>query len=484
MDDEEKEILIEMLVANSLPIRTMEGEPSNDEDESHEISSPQHDKLTSLKYQYAMQRLIVDYFNYDSMQVTVSDLQRSVMTTLIDLADDPRVLEEFTEGRPSENLENSSQSPTDPSLPVEKTVEDDGLVEVFSAKMDAIKQNWGETPSREFTIWFPWHIRWGDDPPAFEIYGHTFESADQSEWRPRLEEIAHGPDVSGGGYILQEIEDANYDVWRTTISSRTPRWAMLRFKNALEILSAQLNHSAYFTDYQTRADRLDRMSGDTRDGGRWSAIQRPFAVFYVDECVDEHPYTPHWGANVYHRGGRPEVSLDYSSLSNRFDTHLPFEDLQVGYEPLLHDVLVDYQQGLTETDHRRSFINFWRVIEELSLAGQGQKKVTVERALFALELVTDGEYDPIVERVADEIWEVRNTRTHETGWIHIGTEHETVAKVLADAMIGLYLTEFVDTDGSVDESKIRRVFRWATKSGTAREETQEALNTVNRLLGE
>jgi len=226
------------------------------------------------------------------------------------------------------------------------------------------------------------------------------------------------------------------------------------------------------------------MSGDTRDGGRWTAIQRPFGVFYANEYADENPNTPHWGANIYHRGGRPEVSLDYSSIGDRFESHLPFADIQVDREPLLHDVLVGYQQGLTETDHRRSFINFWRVIEELSLAGQGQKEVTVERALFALELVTDGEYDPIFERVANEIWEVRNTRTHETGWIHIGTEHEIVAKVLADAMIELYLTEFVDTDGDIDESKIRRVLKWATKPEATREETQVALNTVNRLFDE
>ncbi len=482
MDEEEKEALVKMLVANSLPIRMIESVTGSDKDESHDFSTRRHDSLSDLKYNYAMQRLIVEYFNYDSMQVTVSDLQRSVMTALMDLANDPSVLEEFTGKEASDNSETSNQVP--PDLPVQKTVEDDGLVEVFSAKIDAIKRDWGETPSREFTIWFPWHVRWDDDPPAFEMYGHTFESADQSEWRPRLEEIAQGPDVSGGKYILKEIEEGEYDVWRTTISSRTPRWAMLRFKNSLEILSAQLNHSAYFLNYHTRAKRLGRMSGDSRDGGRWTAIQRPFGVFYVDEYVDEHPYTPHWGSNVYHRGRRSEVRLDYSTLSDRFDTHLSFENLRVGHEPLLHNVLVDYQQGLTETDHRRSFINFWRVIEELSLAGQGQKEVSVERALFALELVTDGDYDLIFERVANEIWEVRNTRTHETGWIHIGTEHEIVAKVLADAMIGLYLTEFVDTDGDVDESKTRRVFKWATKSEATREETQEALNTVNRLLDE
>lgn len=482
MDEEEKESLVEMLVANSLSIRTIETTIESDEDGSRNISTPERDALNSLKYNYAMQRLIVEYFNYDSMQVTVSDLQRSVMTALMDLADDPPVVEEFTGREINESPEKSTQ--TSPELPVQKTVEDDGLMEVFSAKMDAIKRNWGQTSSCEFTIWFPWHVRWGDDPPEFEMYGHTFEYANESEWRPRLKEIARGPDVSGGRYVLNEIEEGNYDVWKTTISSRTPRWAMIRFKNALKILSAQLNHSAYFMNYQTRANRLGRMSGDMRDGGRWTAIQRPFGVFYVDEYVDEHPYTPHWGANVYHRDGRAEVSLDYSALSDRFDTHLPFENLQVSRAPLLHDVLVDYQQGLTETDHQRSFINFWRIIEELSLAGQGQKEVTVERALFALDMMTDGDYDPIFERVANEIWEVRNTRTHETGWIHIGTEHEIVAKVLADSMIGLYLTEFVDVDGDIDKSAIRRVFEWATKPKATREETQKALNTLNQLLDE
>lgn len=484
MDEEEKEALVEMLIANSVPIRMLEKMTKRDEDDSRQISTSKRDQLTSLKYNYAMQRLIVDYFNYYSMRVTVSDLQRSVMTALMDLANDPRVLEEVVGKEMSENSEKSNQELPEPDLPVQKTIEDDGLVEVFSAKMDAIKRDWGETPPREFTIWFPWHVRWGDDPPTFEMYGHTFEPADESEWRPRLEEIADGPDVSGGRYILNEIEEGNYDIWKTTISSRTPRWAMLRFKNALEILSAQLNHSAYSMNYQTRANRLGRMTGDTRDGGRWTAIQRPFGMFYVDEFVDECSYSPHWGANVYHRGGRPEVPLDYSELSDRFDNHLSFEDLRIDHEPLLHDVLVDYQQGLTETDHRRSFINFWRIIEELSLAGQGQKEVTVERALFALEVVTDGDYDPIFERVANELWTVRNTRTHETGWIHIGTEHEIVAKVLADAMIELYLTEFVDMDGNVDESKTRRVFKWATKLGETRKETQEALNAVNRLLSE
>lgn len=482
MDEEEKEALVEMLIVNSLPFRMTERVIGSEDNESLEISTSERDNLSKRKYNYAMQRLLVDHFNYDSMQVTLHDLQPSVMMAMDDFWNSPLVREEYA-GRGASEISENNQEPPDPELPVRKTVEDDGIVEVFSAKMDVIKQNWGVTPSIEFTIWFPWHVRWGDDPPEIEMYGHTFESADQSEWRPRLEEISRGPDVSGAGYILDEIQGGNYDVWRTTISSRTPRWAMIRFKNALEILSGQLNHSAYFMNSQTRANRLGIMPGNNRSGSRWTAIQRPFGVFYVDENVDEQPYTPHWGAKVYHRGGRPDVTLDYSSLSDRFDTHLSFDDLRVGHEPLLHDVLVDYQQALTETDHRRSFINFWRVIEELSLAGQGQKEVTVERALLALEVVTGGDYDPFIERVANEIWEVRNTRTHETGWIHIGTEHEIVTKVLADAMIGLYLTEFGDTD-DIDESMMRRIFKWATKSEATREETLSALNTANRLLDE
>jgi len=483
MDKEEKQDLVEMLIKNSV-FQMLEDVRTGDERDPGDSLFSDRDPLNGLKYNYALQRLIVEYFDYDSMKVTVSDLQRSVMNALMDLATDPDVIERLTDRSPHENSEDLDQSPLDPNLPVQETVEDDGLVEVFSAKVGVIKQNWGETSPREFTIWFPWQVRLDDAPTELKMYGHTFELADQSEWRPRLEEIAEAPDTRDGGYILKQIEDGNYDVWRTTISSRTPRWAMLRFKNALEILSAQLNHSAYFMDYQTRANRLGRMSGDMRNGGRWTAIQRPFGVFYVDEYVDENSYTPHWGANVYHRGGRPEVPLNYESISDRFNTHLSFDDLRIDQEPLLHDVLVDYQQGLTETDHRRSFINFWRIIEELSLAGQGQKEVAVERALFALDVVTGGDFDPIIQRVANELWEVRNTRTHETGWVHIGTEHEIVAKVLADAMIEIYLTEFVGEDGNFDKSKIRRVFKWGTKPGTTREETQDALNTVNQLINE
>ena len=256
------------------------------------------------------------------MQVSVRNLQWSVMNALIDLANDPWVVEEFTGREPSADSESLNRVSPDQKLPVEETVEDDGLVEVFSAKMDVVKRNWGETPPQEFTIWFPWHVRWGDDPPRFEMYGHIFEFADQSEWRPRLEQIARGPDVSDGGAILKEIEEGDYDVWKTTISGRTPHWAMLQFKNALKILSAQLNHSEYFMNYQTRANRLDRMSGDTRGGGRWTAIQLPFGVFYVDENVDEHPYTPHWGADMYHRRGRPECRFRcvLTSSSAHLDT--------------------------------------------------------------------------------------------------------------------------------------------------------------------
>ena len=347
--------------------------------------------------------------------------------------------------------------------------------------MDAIKKDLGKIETCDYNIWFPWHVHWEGEVPEFTIYGYTFEPAEESEWRPQLEQIADAPDVSDGYKLLKKIEDGDYDIWKTTISGRTPRWAMVQFKNAIEILSAQLNHSAYFMNYETRADRLVSSSWRTKEGGRWTAIHRPFGVFYAGEHVDEHPYTPHWGANIYVNREYPIVNLDYSLLRNRLDHHLCFEDIQVGQEPLLHNVLVDYQQGLTESDHRRSFINFWRVIEELSLAGQGQKEETVERALYALEVVSDGDYDPIFETVANEIWDVRNTRTHETGWIRIGTEHEIATKVLADAMLELYLTEFVEPDGSFDKSKTRRILKWATKNKEIKKETIEALNAASDI---
>lgn len=484
MDDGEKEALIEMLVANSVPIRSLTSVVAGVDNETFEIDRSGDDPLASMKYHYALQRLALQYFDINEYRVTANDLHQSLMAALTDLAKDPAVLQQFVGKEPKDDSDEQGIEQLEPSIPVDKTVGEDGLVEVFSAKVGAIKRDWGKAPPCEFTIWFPWHVDFGGDSPTFDIYDHTFESADESEWLPWLERIARARDVGDGGALLEEIEQGEYDVWKATISARTPEWAMIRFKNSLDVLSAQLNHAAYFLDHRTRPKRLGRSTGDFRDGGRWTAIQRPFGVFFINEYAEDESHYPNWGANVYRRGGRPRVPLDFSAIKQRFETHHPFGDVHIQDEPRLHNALVDYQQGLTETDHKNSFINFWRVIEDLSLAGQGKKEVTVNRALIALKLATDGEYDPFFDRVAGEIWGVRNTRTHDTGWVHIGSEHEIVAKLLADAMIELYVTEFLKSDGTIDETSTRRVFKWADKSQSARNETHDALDTVDRLFGE
>ena len=48
MDEEEKEALVEMLVANSLSTRMMESVTGNDEDESYDITTSERDQLTFL----------------------------------------------------------------------------------------------------------------------------------------------------------------------------------------------------------------------------------------------------------------------------------------------------------------------------------------------------------------------------------------------------------------------------------------------------
>jgi len=126
MDTEKKKSLIEMLIANSGPMQTTRKIITSDQDEHLDSLSYNRDSISRMKYNYAMQRLIVEYFNYSSLQLTVADIQQSFMAAIIDLAGDPQVIEAVT----GETIENSS-SATNAEYPIDTTVEESNLVEVF-----------------------------------------------------------------------------------------------------------------------------------------------------------------------------------------------------------------------------------------------------------------------------------------------------------------------------------------------------------------
>lgn len=203
-------------------------------------------------------------------------------------------------------------------------------------------------------------------------------------------------------------------------------------------------------------------------------------MFWEDDRTDETVVADRGfqGCNVYTRGGLPSVELDYNDLQATYESYPDFNPPSTTDDTTLHDALIDYQKGLTTESHAESFLNFWRVIEELTLADQGQKEDIVERARFALSVVTGNEYDPIIDEIADEIWDVRNNWVHDAGWHRVAKTQEKVLKLLADAMINFYAFHFAD----LEREKVQRIFKWGAKSESKRTAERNAIQQVSDLL--
>jgi hypothetical protein len=479
MDQDEREELIEMLVDNSLSERVVQRQQLT---EDNGLGDQESESLSKLKYEYALRQLLDNYFDVHAMEVTARDLQQDIMGIVSDLHSE-RIGSDETEsdhsdGGASEEFGPESTEPDD-FFPVNETIDADGLVATFEAKINAIKEDVGRADPVTFRIWFPWHLRWEDAPESFQIYDLSLERADDTNWQDRLDELIRDPDADGAGHIQDELDEGGYDIWTTTVTAKSPHYAFIEFKNGLQVLSAEINHARYHLNFSPLAAREDSLPHLTDVDERWTAIQLPFAMFWEDDRTEETmaPDRGYQGCNVYRHGGLPEVELSYPAVQERLGTHRRFDSEGAVEDILLHNALVEYQKGLTASDYTRSFFNFWRVLEELTVVGRAQKSEVVERALFAMTAVTDGEYDPIIDRVAREVWEVRNDWVHDSGWHHVAEDHERVAKVLADAVIDLHISEF----GGVSERDIGRVLKWGAEDETKRSELENVLGKVSEL---
>ncbi|MFD1635314.1 hypothetical protein ACOZ4L_16575 (plasmid) [Haloplanus ruber] len=478
MSQEEAEYLIDLLIEHA-PQHTALDRFAADAPDA--VNSPgESEPLRKLKYQYAVRQVIATYFDIHDMEVTARDLQQDLMGIVSDFTLESS--QSDTESDVEEDSLNDERAPAEPFFPVAETVEEHGRVEVFESKINSIKEDIGRADTITFTVWFPWHIRWEDPPNAFHIYDLVIEPANTSEWRPRLEAVARDPDAHDGQDILVEIDDGEYDIWRTTLTATSPAYAFIEFKNALQLLSAKINHAHHYLDMGPLGDRDRSSSRLTGVDARWTAIRKPFAMFWEDDRTEETVGTDYGfhGCHIYETGGLPEAEIDYSSIRDRFEQLQSFGSGTAGDNTLLHNALIEYQEGLTSTSYNRSFFNFWRVVEELTMVGREGKQEVIDRALFALGVVTSGDYDPIIGRIAEEIWTVRNDWVHDPGWDRVAEDHEVVAKRLADVLIELHITEFQ----GLSEREIRRIMKWGVQSETKRMEIETGLRTVSNLTSD
>lgn len=449
MDQAQKEELIQYLINNC------GATPSYDEDGNLGYCYDADDRL---KYQYAVRKLIDEYFNIQQLGVAASDLHKDLMGVALDMV--------------------SPDGSTDEFYPVNASINDDSLVEVFEQKINAIKEDIGRGDEITFTVWFPWQISWENAPSTFNIYGLSLEPTSGTEWSEKLDELLDDPDAFDAGRIKRKTEEMDFEYWKTTITAKSPSYAFSYFTSAFKLLSAKLNHSRYYLDGNTFDRRQGTLPEHTNIDTRWTIIQKPFAVLWEDDRTDAAAGRDrgYQGCNLYYDIDLQPVSIDYTTIEDRYEKHQSF-DWTAGSQTRLHNALLGYQDGLIATDHVHSFFNFWQVLEELTLAERQNKESVVDKALFGMRVVTDDDYDPVIDQIAEEIWATRNNWVHDPGWTRVTESHEVVAKLLADAMIELHTTEFSE----LDETVTKRVIKWGAESEGKRTEVKEALEIVADL---
>lgn len=463
MDKERKIKLIQTLLENNLSERFSLGESGNEDAD-----------VAKLKYNFALRKIINNYFDIHGMEVTGRDLHKDIMNIILDLRQS-KLTEESGAADQSSGIPHGQAD----AYPTNTTLDENGLVEVFEEKINSIKESVGRSDPITFTIWFPWHVHWQNEPKTFQIYDLSIERAGDC-WKDRLESLVNDPDASDGRHISEEIQEGEYEVWMTEVTSKSPHYAFIEFKNGLQLLSAKINHSLLNLDLQPLAERRNRLSQQTLVDARWTDIRLPFAMFWEDDRTDETVGVDRGfqGCNAYTRGGLRKVEVDYANLQATYENHPNYSRPSAIDNTTLHDALIDYQRGLTTESHTESFLNFWRVTEELSLADQGQKGDIVKRACFALSVVTGDEYDPIIDEIAEEIWEVRNNRVHDAGWHRVTETQEKVLKILADAMISFHTSHVAD----LERKKVQRILKWGAESESKRMAEGNAIRDVFDLL--
>ena len=460
MDRKRKTELIQTLLENNLSERYSSGEAKTKDSD-----------IAKIKYNYALRKIINNYFDIHEMEVTGRELQQEITSVIMDLN---LIGKSGETNQSSETIRRS-----DGVYPPDSAIDEEKLLEVFEEKINTIKEDIGRSDPTTYTIWFPWHVHWKNEPNTFQVYDLSIERAGDY-WKDKIESLAYDPDAPDGGYISEEIQEGEYEVWMTEVTAKSPHYAFIEFKNGLQLLSGRINHSLLNLDLQPLAERQNRLPHQTLVDARWSDIRLPFAMLWEDDRSDETVGVDRGfqGCNVYTRGGLPKVEVDYENLKTIYENHPRYIPPSATEATILHDALIDYQRGLTTESHTESFLNFWRVIEELSLADQGQKRDIIERARFALNVVTANEYDPIIDEIADEIRDVRNNWVHDAGWNSVAETQEKVLKILADAMINFHASHVSD----LEREKVRRVFKWATESELKRTSEANAIREVSDLL--
>jgi hypothetical protein len=435
MDDSEKERLIELAAENHL---TMIEEPRN-----------------KFHLDYSTHKLLNHYFNINEMRVSVNDLMKDYIAIIQDIKN-----------------EMSGYDDMEKHWPVDESIDTDGLVAVFESKVSDVIESIMRADLIEFEFYFPWNIFFEGSIPNFSEYDTEVSRLDDDQWQTQIQSFKNDPDIFNAGTIDRLSSSEEYSYWMAKTPARGPDYAFSEVQNTLQLVCSKLTHARHRGDMEYVWDRQRTTRNAVDTNARWSRIRMPFAFLYADHRG------PH-GCKILDRDGRTAVDLDWSSdgVKPRYNQLPSFDSELNEIDELLHDALMVYQEGISSKQKTEGFFKFWRGLEELSLAGRGNKENVTERVLFGLEIVTQGYYDPLIDEVKDELWSVRNNWVHSSYWKRIFAYHEKLAKYLLDMTIQLYVEEL----NELDKNLIEDIFRFGIKNEKDVERFERAIAAVDDM---
>ncbi|WP_458186354.1 hypothetical protein [Haladaptatus sp. NG-WS-4] len=208
-------------------------------------------------------------------------------------------------------------------------------------------------------------------------------------------------------------------------------------------------------------------------------LKEPFVylVFDGEEYLNYWPYD--YELRRSSEGGRRDMAERIERFENLPGLSASREDLAEVDESLANALLA-YQDGITESSVHQSFFAFWRGMENLAQVEQGQKKeVVVNRAIFALENVTEkGIVRRELREAIDEIYNKRNDLVHEGPHSGISQDHRKAAKILLDSLLELY---FLYYEEEFSKEEFRLLLDYGTRDPEEREMTVEILRKIEDL---
>jgi hypothetical protein len=207
-------------------------------------------------------------------------------------------------------------------------------------------------------------------------------------------------------HVAQELENKKSEFSEKAINQK----AVEEFRDAAQNLTSEFSSE----EIKEALEDYDLPSAlPTEEYSEDGELVVPF-----EESSDwsSHEAVNNWA--ITNRSSPRTVDLDWTNgdLPERFEEIPSFNYGADGLAGIFQDALLEYQRAMVETERQNAFFGFWRCIEELTLAGHGEKGEIVDRAMWAYSVSASEAHEIFSKTITEQLYDTRNKWVHEANW--------------------------------------------------------------------